>query len=87
MPRPDLTVDGAVNLTDPTLFGNESAEDEREDVFISYAFERPEVDAFSDGNNRLGFARAYKGEGKSALLRLTERRIRKTVPAPIAEQI
>jgi len=83
MTQGELIPEAAVNLTDPSLFGNESAEDEREDVFISYAFERPEVDAFSDVKNLLGFARAYKGEGKSALLRMTERRVRKSIPRPI----
>jgi hypothetical protein len=67
-----------VELTDPTLFGNDAAEDEREDVFNSYAYERPEVDLFSDAARSLCIVRAYKGEGKSALLRLTQRRIRKT---------
>lgn len=67
----------SVELTNPTLFGNDAAEDEREDIFNSYAYERPEVDLFADPSRALCIVRAYKGEGKSALLRLTQRRIRK----------
>lgn len=63
-------------LTDPILFGNEAAEDESEDVFNSYALERPELSDFADSDRRIAVARAYKGEGKSALLRLTSRKVR-----------
>jgi hypothetical protein len=64
-----------VDLTDPTLFGNDAAEDEREDIFYSYAFERAEVEPFADTRRPLCIAHAYKGEGKSALLRLTRKRV------------
>jgi hypothetical protein len=77
------SLDTSVVLTDPTLFGNESAEDERDEIFNSYAFERSEVELFSDSKLPICFARAYKGEGKSALLRLTARRVRKLNPTPI----
>lgn len=59
-----------INLADKSLFGNEAAEDEIEDVFTSYAVERSEVGEFLSPENSLAIARAYKGEGKSALLRL-----------------
>lgn len=64
-----------ISLTDPTLFGNDAAEDEREDIFRSYAFDRPEVQPFSDSGRPFCVAHAYKGEGKSALLRLTRLRV------------
>ena len=72
-----------IDLTDPGLFGNDAAEDEREDVFNSYAFERSELGAFSDQKRPLCIARAYKGEGKSALLRLAHRRIKQGKAKPI----
>lgn len=62
-------------LTDPTLFGNDAAEDERDDVFYTYAVERPELAHFADRKRAFAVARAYKGEGKSALLRLTRRQV------------
>jgi len=64
-----------IELTDAGLFGNDAAEDEREDIFNSYALERPELSSFVDYQRALCIARAYKGEGKSALLRLARRKI------------
>ena len=61
-----------VDLGDETLFGNEAAEDEREDVFASYAYTRPEVQRFCDPSRPIQIVRAYKGEGKSALIRLAK---------------
>lgn len=58
-----------VNLTDFHLFGNSAAEDEEEDVFLAYIVERDELTAFLDKSRRICIARAYRGEGKSALLR------------------
>lgn len=58
-----------VDLTDDELFGNEMAEDEEERLFTSYAYERPEFQAFLNSATKLKVVRAYKGEGKSALLR------------------
>ena len=68
-----MTPEFKLRLTDATLFGNESAEDETEEVFNSYAIERPELESFVSPRLPLLVARAYKGEGKSALLRLTAR--------------
>lgn len=64
-----------VGLGDDDLFGNEAAEDEDEDVFASYAYERAEVESFCSSQRPIQIVRAYKGEGKSALMRLARRRI------------
>lgn len=72
-----------ITLTDKTLFGNEAAEDEIEDVFTGYAVERPEVSKFLDSTNSIAIARAYKGEGKSALLRLVALRLRERTLVPL----
>jgi hypothetical protein len=58
-------------LSNHQLFGNDAAEEEQEALFFSYAVKREELDQFLDSNMPLQIARAYKGEGKSALLRLT----------------
>jgi len=60
-----------IDLRDPGLFGNEAAEDEPEHIFSSYVLRRPEAARFVNAGNRFCVTRAYKGEGKSALLRLT----------------
>lgn len=72
-----------INLTAQDLFGNDAAEDEVEDVFQSYAVERPEVGAFLDEQRRICIARAYKGEGKSALLRLVRTRLEISEESPL----
>src|SRR5947199_4058581 len=65
-----------IDLSAPDLFGNDAAEDEEEDVFQAYAVDRDETRNFSDPMRRLCIVRAYKGEGKSALLRLAATRLR-----------
>lgn len=60
-----------LDLVDEDLFGNETAEDEDESTFLAYALVRPEFEGFVDARKRLRIVRAYKGEGKSALLRWT----------------
>jgi len=72
-----------IALDDKSLFGNEAAEDEKENVFASYAVERPEVTTFLDSAAYIAIARAYKGEGKSALLRLVAMRLREQSDPPI----
>jgi hypothetical protein len=72
-----------IALDDKSLFGNEAAEDEKENVFASYAVERPEVTTFLDSAAHIAIARAYKGEGKSALLRLVAMRLREQSDPPI----
>jgi len=64
-----------INFNDPTLFGNDAAEDEDLDVFNSYVVDRSETQEFTNPKNRIRIARAYKGEGKSALLRLARQKI------------
>jgi hypothetical protein len=64
-----------INFQDPGLFGNDAAEDEDEEIFNAYAMLRPEVNSFQDPKQKVQIARAYKGEGKSALLRLTKNRL------------
>lgn len=72
-----------IDLSDESLFGNAAAEDELEDVFSSYAIERNEVRNFLNPERRIAITRAYKGEGKSALLRLVVLRLQKIVDTPI----
>jgi hypothetical protein len=64
--------DPKFDLSDETIFGNEAAEDEQEEVFKSYVLQRGEVGPFTDPARPIAFARAYKGEGKTALLRLAQ---------------
>src|SRR5713101_28813 len=63
-------ISAKIDLGAQDLFGNDAAEDEDEEVFRAYAVERDEVANFADASRRLCIVRAYKGEGKSALLRL-----------------
>lgn len=58
-----------IDISDEELFGNEMAEDEEERLFSSYAYEREEFESFLSASAKLKVVRAYKGEGKSALLR------------------
>lgn len=67
----------AIRLTDPYLFGNDAAEDEDAEILESYAIERPELVDFTTATRRICIARAYKGEGKSALLRLSASQVEK----------
>lgn len=64
-----------IDFSDESLFGNEAAEDEDQATFLAYAYERPEVARFCDASRPIQIARAYKGEGKSALIRLTRSRV------------
>jgi hypothetical protein len=68
----------AIRLTDPHLFGNDAAEDEDAEVLESYAIERPELGDFTSASRRICIARAYKGEGKSALLRLSASQVERS---------
>jgi hypothetical protein len=65
-----------IDIADAELFGNEMAEDEEERLFASYAYERDEFQAFLNPSTKLKVVRAYKGEGKSALLRWTFLKLR-----------
>ena len=68
-------VKAMIDLTEPTLFGNDAAEDETQEVFDSYFVSRPEIDDFLSLDHRLHVLRAYRGEGKSAVLRNAFRRL------------
>lgn len=72
-----------IDFADKNLFGNEAAEDEAESIFSSYAVMRPEVLTFLDPEQSVAVARAYKGEGKSALLRVVSMELRKKDPKPV----
>lgn len=72
-----------VDLKDPSLFGSEAAELEDEEVFYSYAIERPLVQDFLRENDAIRIASAYKGEGKSALLRLAKSRLASAPSSPL----
>jgi hypothetical protein len=71
-PRPNP----AIRLTDESLFGNDAADLEHDALFYSYAVERPELEDFLDPSKSIQIARAYKGEGKSGLLRITTNKLR-----------
>ncbi|WP_353662525.1 hypothetical protein [Hydrogenimonas sp. SS33] len=66
-----------VDYTDRTLFGNDAAEEEQEEVFLSYALEPDITTDFLDRENKIQVVRAFKGEGKSALLRLAKNKLEK----------
>ena len=65
----------AINLTDSDLFGNDIAEDEEDSIFESYAYEAPEIDKLIDPSLGIQVIKAYKGEGKSALLRIAKNKL------------
>lgn len=56
------------DLLNPELFGNEAGEDEDKKRLTDYYLEKEKNKLFHDANRRLGFVRARKGVGKSALL-------------------
>jgi len=71
-------------LSDPDqIFGNEAAEDEPYEILASYAVKRPEISRFLDASRSVQVIRAYKGEGKSALLRLVEGSLAEQNPTPL----
>ncbi len=70
-PQPKLRF----HLDDLNLFGNDAADLEQRELFLSYAVERKELRDLQDPNHAIQVIRAYKGEGKSALLRLLANRL------------
>ena len=56
------------DLLNPDLFGNEAGEDEDKKRLGDYYLEKEKNKIFHDVNRKLGFVRARKGVGKSALL-------------------
>ncbi|KAF5072181.1 hypothetical protein DSECCO2_204830 [anaerobic digester metagenome] len=65
-----------ISITDSSLFGNDIAEDEDEDIFFSYAIQKSEISRFI-GNDKVLIATGLKGEGKSALLIMAEKDFKK----------
>lgn len=75
-------------LDDPDqLFGNEAAEHEDTEIFNSYAVQRREMKSFLDQKKPLQIVSGYKGEGKSALLRLIEKKIKEVDPNAVVLRI
>ncbi len=64
-----------IDFKDKDLFGNDAADQEKDEVFKSYAFERPELVDFLNHGENIQIARAYKGEGKSAILRMVKEKL------------
>ena len=58
-------------ILSPELFGNEAGEDEDKKRLSDYYLEKDKNKIFFDVNRSLGFVRARKGVGKSALLNYT----------------
>lgn len=75
------------DFSDPeSIFGNDAADFETDDeVFQSYAYERPELRLFMDESKPFRIVKAYKGEGKSALLRMMKWKLHERYldPAPL----
>lgn len=67
-----------VKLSDVNLFGNDAADLEQEELFFSYAVTRNEISELLDEERSIQVMRAYKGEGKSALLRIVKKRLEKS---------
>lgn len=63
------------DLLDPELFGNEAGEDENKKRLNEYYLEKEKNRAFHDPLRKLGFVRARKGVGKSALLNYSAYRV------------
>lgn len=57
-----------IDLDDSSLFGNDAAEDEDEDVLASYFVDQPAFDKFMSEGRSLWVVNGRKGTGKSALL-------------------
>ena len=66
-----------IDYKNKTLFGNDAAEEEEENIFIKYVIEPDITSEFISEDNKIQVVRAYKGEGKSALLRLTKNKLEK----------
>lgn len=58
-----------IDVSDLQLFGNDAAELETHEVFRSYFVNRPEYSDFCSSETSFRIVMAFKGEGKSALLK------------------
>lgn len=63
------------DLLNPELFGNEAGEDEDKKRLNEYYLEKEKNMIFHDSNRKLGFVRARKGVGKSALLNYSANKV------------
>lgn len=64
------------DFSDPeAIFGHDAADFEADDVFESYAYERPELRLFMEESKPFRIIRGYKGEGKSAMLRMMKTKL------------
>lgn len=73
-----------VKLDDVNLFGNDAADLEQPELLLSYAVIRPELEDLLNPDYTIQVTRAYKGEGKSALLRLAASKL---APAGVDELV
>lgn len=71
------------DLLNNDLFGNEAGEDEDKKRLNDYYLEKDKNSIFYDVNRNLGFVRARKGVGKSALLNYTVIKIEEMYPDDI----
>lgn len=62
------------------MFGNDSGENERDQALKEYFVDLPEFRKFFNDNNELGFVRARKGMGKSAILKVLSLRRKEEYP-------
>jgi hypothetical protein len=69
-----------IRLDDLGLFGNDAAEDEDQEIFLSYVIDVPQLATFEDPDRPLCITRGYKGEGKTALLRVASLRLAQKLP-------
>ena len=62
------------------MFGNDSGENERDQALREYFVDLPEFRKFFSDENELGFVRARKGMGKSAILKVLSLRRKEINP-------
>jgi hypothetical protein len=65
------------------LFGNDAAEFEDDDTFNSFVYEREDIKLFNNASRKICIAHAYKGEGKSSILKLCKARAKQISDATV----
>jgi hypothetical protein len=68
------------NVDYEVMFGNDSGENERDQALREYFVDLPEFRKFFNPDNELGFVRARKGMGKSAVLKVLSLRRKEDRP-------
>ena len=71
------------NVDYDAMFGNDSGENEKDQALQEYFVEVPEFRKFFNSANELGFVRARKGMGKSAMLKVLSLRRKEENPEDI----